>query len=326
MRASGKCGIVQVVRGGITLAVECLVTRCLFSAHLVLSSALVLALASAAHAQSNPSSNSAAAPGTASDATGASPAAPAVAAQAADDDGALDLAQPDFFVVNIPTTLRLPLHKGTFRLTHRFGGNLRDGSFGDQASNLFGLDQGAVIGLEYRYAVMTHLQAAITRSSFDKTVQFSGKYDPIRQTSTMPVSVSGLVAIEGPNNFKERFAPSLGLVVSREVEDRLAVYATPVWTHNSAASTDVNRDTLVLGLGGRARVGTTVYVVGEVSPRVAGYKPGQVEYAFGVEKRAGGHMFQLTFANSFGTTFGQLARGGSPETLYLGFNLTRKFF
>jgi hypothetical protein len=82
----------------------------------------------------------------------------------------------------------------------------------------------------------------------------------------------------------------------------------------------------LLGLGGRARIASTVYVVGEVSPRVAGYAPGDTEYRFGIEKRAGAHVFQLTFANTFGTTLGQLARGGSPETLYLGFNLTRKFF
>ena len=62
------------------------------------------------------------------------------------------------------------------------------------------------------------------------------------------------------------------------------------------------------------------------SPRLAGYSPEQPEYAFGIEKRAGGHMFQLTFANSQGTTFAQTARGGLPDSLFLGFNLARKFF
>ena len=79
-------------------------------------------------------------------------ASPVAAAQSTtDDDGALDLAEPDFTVVNIPTTLRLPLHKGNFHLTHRFNGNLRLGSFGEQASELFGLDRGATIGFEFRY-------------------------------------------------------------------------------------------------------------------------------------------------------------------------------
>jgi hypothetical protein len=46
-----------------------------------------------------------------------------------------------------------------------------------------------------------------------------------------------------------------------------------------------------------------------------------------IEKRAGGHDFQLNFSNGFGTTMGQLARGGtSSDDWYLGFNISRKFF
>jgi hypothetical protein len=37
-------------------------------------------------------------------------------------------------------------------------------------------------------------------------------------------------------------------------------------------------------------------------------------------------MFQLTFTNSLGSTYGQIGTGGSPGTLYLGFNLGRKFY
>src|SRR5262249_31071410 len=154
----------------------------------------------------------------------------------------------------LPTTLRLPRHKGNFRLTHRFGGNLRSGSFGDQASELFGLDDGATIGLEFRYAVMTHLQAAVTRSSFEKTIQFSGKYDVVHQSGSLPLSISALASIEGADNFQERFAPAFGVVVSHELRDRLALYVAPIWVHNTAAALGVDRDTMLLGFGGRLRV------------------------------------------------------------------------
>ena len=33
-------------------------------------------------------------------------------------------------------------------------------------------------------------------------------------------------------------------------------------------------------------------------------------------------MLQLNFTNNFGTTPGQIARGGSPHDVYLGFNIT----
>jgi hypothetical protein len=63
-----------------------------------------------------------------------------------------------------------------------------------------------------------------------------------------------------------------------------------------------------------------------MTPRVNGYAPDEHQYGFGVEKRVGGHAFSLTFTNSFGTTYGQIARGGTANTLYLGFNLGRKFY
>jgi hypothetical protein len=250
----------------------------------------------------------------------------AAAQSAGDDDAALDLAEPDFTLVDLPTTMRLPLHKGDFRLTHRFNGNLRQGTLGQQASDLFGLDDGAVVGFEYRYAVVRHLEVAASRSSFDRTIQFAGKYDAIHQGGPFPLSVSGLVSVEGTNNFKQQYAPALGAVVSREIQSRVALYVSPIWVHNTAAVFDVDRNTFVLGLGGRVRIMSTAYVVAEVSPRMVGYAPGQAEFAFGIEKRIGGHVFQLNFGNDQGTTFGQIADGGNPQSLYLGFNLTRKFF
>jgi hypothetical protein len=132
--------------------------------------------------------------------------------------------------------------------------------------------------------------------------------------------------VEGVDNFQERYSPALGVAVSRMVADRLAVYATPVWVHNTAASLNIDRDTFFVGIGGRVRVSATMYIVGEVVPRAAGYSPDKPAYGFAIEKRAGGHLFQLNFNNGQGTTFGQLARGGFADSLYLGFNLARKFF
>ena len=242
------------------------------------------------------------------------------------DEAAVVLAEPNFRVLNLPSTLRLPRQASNFELTHRFNGNLRRGSFGVSAGNLFGLDQGAAIGFEYRYGIARHVQAAVYRTSIDKALQFYGKYDAVRQGGTVPVSFSAIVSVEGADNFRERYSPALGVAVSRMAADRVAVYATPMWVHNTAALLDVNRDTFFVGIGGRVRLSSTVYVVAEVAPRTAGYRPDSPAYGVALEKRAGGHLFQINFNNGQGTTFGQLARGGSQDSLYLGFNLARKFF
>jgi hypothetical protein len=167
------------------------------------------------------------------------PPAPAVvtspASSASEDLGVLVPAEPDVVVLNLPTTLRMPLFKGNFRMTHRFGGNLRNGSFGQQAGNLFGLDQGAIIGLEYRMAVARNMQAGFYRSSFGKTIQLYAKYDAFRQRGSIPVSVSGLASVEGTNNFRQTYAPAVGAVISRLVGTRVALYAT-VWVDSTRQS------------------------------------------------------------------------------------------
>ena len=253
---------------------------------------------------------------------------PAATAQPAgeDDDEQLRPMEPDFTLVNLPTTLPLPVHAGNFHLTHRFNENLRRDSFGTQLSNLFGLDQGATIQLEYRFGVVKHLEAIVSRTNVDRDIQLSAKYDAFHQSASRPLGLSGIISIEGGNNFKERYQPALGVVVSRVVADAAAVYLSPIWAHNTLPGAAVTQNTFYVGIGTRVRVVPTVFVVAEVSPRVSGYTAGDAEFAFAFEKRVGAHVFSLTFANSSATTYGQLARGGSPESLYLGFNLARKFY
>jgi len=246
------------------------------------------------------------------------------------DDAALQPAEPDYRVINLPTTLRLPLYKSSFELTHRFNGNLRRGDFSDQLNDLFGIDEGAVVGFEYRFAPIRHVQFVAYRTGFDRTIQMYGKWDVLHQGAGTPVSVSPLLSIEGGNNFRDRYAPSVGATISRQIDDVAAMYLVPMWSHNVAPILNQilgdKRNTFFLGIGGRLRIRPTVYVSAEVSPRLAGYAPNTAEYGFAIEKRAGAHVFQLNFTNSSLTTFAQTAGGGQADDLQMGFNLTRKFF
>jgi hypothetical protein len=265
-------------------------------------------------------------PEPATSASSASTSTNAPIAEQEEDDAALQLAEPEYRLINLPTTLLLPTHRASFELTHRFGANLARGSFSEHAKALFGLDNGALIGFEFRYAIARRLQAAAFRTNINRTIQLHGKYDAIRQFDGSPVSVSGLLSVEGVDNFTEDYSPALGAAVSRTLGDVAALYATPIWVHNVAPGLGVTRDTFFVGVGGRFRISSTVYLVAEVSPRLSGYQPGPPEFGFAIEKRAGGHMFQLNFVNTHSTTYGQVARGGATDTLYLGFNLARKFF
>jgi len=248
-----------------------------------------------------------------------------------EDDPDLDLSfdQPDFTIVALPTTLRLARFKSAFRVTHRFGRPLGAGDFGDLVSDLFGLDSGANIGLEYRFGLMRGLQVGIHRTN-GKTIEFFSQYNVLQQSASAPVGIGFLASIDGTNNFRDTYTPALGIAISRTIGGRGALYVEPIWANNSNPAPDElggDNDTFMIGLGARIRVRPTVYVTGEIVPRVAGYDPGVHHASFGVEKRAGGHSFQINFSNGFGTTMGQIARGGfSNDDWYLGFNISRKFY
>src|SRR5262245_46554149 len=96
---------------------------------------------------------------------------PAAPVQEDDPDLDVNFAQPDFTLAALPTTLRVPRHKSSFRVTHRFGRPLGSGDFGDLAEDLFGLDSGAQIGLEYRFGLFRRTQVGFHRTS-NKTIEF----------------------------------------------------------------------------------------------------------------------------------------------------------
>ena len=257
-------------------------------------------------------------------------AVPAVA-QAPKDDPDLDinLAQPDFTLVALPTTLRVPRHKSAFRVTHRFTRPLGDGSFGDLAGDLFGLDSGAQIGMEYRYGIMRGTQVGIHRTS-DRTIEFFTQHEVKAQSGSFPFTIDALATVDGTNNFRDSYSPGLGAVISRTIGEHAAFYVQPVWVNNTnrlpSEIVDDN-NTVLIGIGTRLRIRPTVYLAIEGAPRVAGYDPGSAQIGVGLEKRSGGHTFQLTFTNGFGTTIGQLARGARNRgDWHLGFSISRKFY
>lgn len=277
-----------------------------------------------------------ASPALAGQASGASqePAASTSAAQtpaAPDDDPDRDvnLAQPDFTLATLPTTLRLPRHKGAFRVTHRFGRPLGSGDFGSLLEDFFGFDGGAQIGLEYRYGLFSGTQVGINRTS-NRDIQFFAQHDLRNQRKGSPVGIAIIATAEGTNNFRDSYSPGIGAIISRELGDHGALYVEPIWVNNTnplPGELANDNSTMLLGLGARVRVRPTLYAFFEASPRVAGFDPDVTQMSFGIEKRAGGHTFQMNFSNGIGTTLAQIARGGSGrDDWYIGFNISRKFF
>lgn len=267
---------------------------------------------------------------------GAAPGTPAAApADEQEDELRLDPAQPDFTLVTLPTTLRLPRNKLAFRVTHRFARPLGQGDFSDLLADFFGFDSGALIGLELRFGLFPGTQVGIYRTS-NRVIQLFGQQSLLRQGASRPVGLDAIVLVQGRNNLRHDHSPGVGVVVSRKIGEHASFYVEPFWIGNTnipgrlhsqpGDSLTDKDDTFTVGLGTRVRIRPTVYVVAEVSPRVAGFDPGDHLVTLAFEKRVGGHSFQVNFSNSLGSTLAQVAQGASRDNWYIGFNITRKFF
>jgi Membrane bound beta barrel domain (DUF5777) len=269
------------------------------------------------------------------DARSATP--PASQEASAADDRSIDPAQPDFTVVNLPTSLRMPRWKGAFRVSHRFTRSLSDGSFGDLLADGLGTDFGSVIGLEFRFGLPYGAQVGVFRTSA-KTVEFFTQKEVVPQRERVPVTIAAYGSLEGSSNFDSPRAGALGVVASRKFGERGAVYAQPLYVRNTNPSLVPSedhdqyghhiayRDTTMVGVGGRFSVIRNLYVTGEYAPRIRGFR-GPALKAFAVDKVVGGHVFQINVSNALGMSLADVARGSvSDEHWYLGFNLSRKFY
>lgn len=254
------------------------------------------------------------------------PPPPDPAIERSDPDIPVDPLQPDFTLASLPTTLRVPQGKSAFRVTHRFTRRLGQGDFGDLLSDFFGLDGGAQIGLEFRYGLLPGTQIGIHRTS-DRSIQIFGQHNLLSERDGRPVGLDALVTLEGADNLSEHHHSAIGLIFSKSVQRAGSVYVEPIFVANANPFDTGDEHTVMIGLGTRLRVTRATYFVAEITPRIAGYDPGDHQVSFAFEGRSGGHSFQINVSNGFGTTFGQIARGGfNYDDWYIGFNISRKFF
>ena len=249
----------------------------------------------------------------------------------------VDVLEPDFNLIALPTTLRLPQNKFAFRLTHRFSRPVDGGpAYGNLLEDFFGLDSPALIGLEFRYGLLPGTQIGVYRGN-NKNIQIFGRRNILWQRGPSGVGLDLQASIEGLDNLRNDYSGSVAAILSKRLGTRASVYIEPTWVGNvnkpgrlHPSVDDENDDdddsTFMLGLGARLRVRPTVYLIGEYAPRLAGFDDGAHHVSFGVEKRVGGHTFQLNVSNSLGSTPAQIAQGGSKDDWFIGFNIARKFY
>ena len=259
---------------------------------------------------------------------GAADPPPAQAGKPARPKGTFDT--PAFWgtrLLDLPTTTTPDKGDVLVRISHRFSDRVEEG-FDD----LFGLDSYANILLSAGYGITNNLAVSVGRARLDKVFEFAADWLIAEQGRThgLPVSVTlhgGVDLVTGPSPDEVQVFGAISL--SRQFTRRLSVLVVPALATN-ADYWDLNPDsTFSLGLGARYMIFEGLSASVEWTPVLAGFRNVESGWGLGLEKKIGGHVFQVFVTNNFGLAAAQYLPGGDLRLrdfdFRIGFNIFRTF-
>jgi hypothetical protein len=237
-------------------------------------------------------------------------------------------------LVNLPTTQTIDRRKVLFRISHRYFPSVSDGY-----EDFYGLDGPAVILLSLGYGINDRLSISLARSNRFKEVELSLKWLMLEQgeIETLPISAAlniggGLITdiAEGEKTFQsENFKLNAQLILSYQFNNALSLLVVPAYSSNTNHWEIQSDSTLSMGFGARYMFPKDFSLIAEWIPVLAGYSSESSGWGFGIEKKIGGHIFQVFVTNSIGITSSQFVPGGTLKLqdgdFRIGFNIFRLF-
>lgn len=242
-------------------------------------------------------------------------------------------------ICNMQST-KLPAKGELYMLvSHRFGDVTKG------VDNFFGLDN-ALTKIGVIYGVSNWLSLGLTRQTFNKAYEITGKYKLVNQIEEgFPVTIVGYNTVDINSalkadaslpglKFNHRLAYSTQLLISRKISDKLSIELAPIYIHKNLYDGILDqKDLILVGMGTRYKLTKRLSANLEYAARLN--LPDEFNSIYhnplsiGLDIETGGHVFQLIVSNSqpmsdvvvFTNAGGNWA-GGS---LYFGFNMYRVF-
>jgi len=243
-----------------------------------------------------------------------------------------------------------------FWISHRFGA-VNSGFI----ANFFGLDEAKIrLGLEY--GLTDRWLVGAGRSSLEKTYDLYTKYKVLRQSNTVPVTVTamagwgintmptGYIMESGSpmkfNNNIERYSYWSQVLVARKFNEKLSLQLMPTLIHvNKVEDPSIPNQVFALGAGGRYKLNQRITLSAEYYYTLREMEDedddddydeeGGIPYpyrnalSFGVDIETGGHVFQFHLTNARGMVekqfVGQNVGAWDKGDIFYGFNIARTF-
>lgn len=236
-------------------------------------------------------------------------------------------------LINLPTTHSIGKGEVLFRISHRYYPSITEGY-----DSFYGLDGPAVILLSLGYGLSDNFSLTLARAKLDKEVELSMKWVLFRQEkSKMPLSgalnIGGSLVTESQPDRDvfdaDNMKFNIQAILSYQLSDALSFALVPAYSSNTNHWDPSSEGTFALGTGGRLMVFNDFSIIWEWNPVLSGYKANSHGWALGIEKKIGGHVFQVFLLNSAGLTSSQFLPGGDLRLqdgdFRIGFNIFRLF-
>ncbi|NIO49715.1 MAG: hypothetical protein GTN73_09825 [Candidatus Aminicenantes bacterium] len=248
-----------------------------------------------------------------------------------------EIRKPAFWgtrVINLPTSQTIGKGRFLFRVSHRYFPAIKSGY-----DSLYGLDGPAVILLSFGYGLSDNLDLSLARTKLDKEVELSLKWLMFEQGKILRLPFSAALYLGGslvtqsqPDRkvfSADNMKFNLQIILSHQVSNTFSLALVPAYSSNTNHWDPSSEGTFGLGTGGRWMIFNDFSIIWEWIPVLTGYKDNSNGWGLGVEKKIGGHVFQVFVLNSTGLTSDQFIPGGDFRLkdwdLRIGFNIFRKF-
>ena len=239
-------------------------------------------------------------------------------------------------IVNFESSKLVAKKELTMVVSHRFG------SIENGFDSFFGLDD-AVTRLNFIYGISDAINIGVSRSSYQKIYEISGKYRLSRQQENgFPFTVVGFnsilinTALEKDNlpklKFKHRLGYTAQVIVSRKINKNFSLALIPTFFHDNYITLN-NQDNsqFAFGFGGRHKISKRLSINADYGLHLnrVSNSPFKNPLSIGLDLETGGHVFQMHLTNAQAMNangfLGQATGDWSDGNIYFGFNLSRVF-
>jgi len=218
-------------------------------------------------------------------------------------------------LVNLPTTQSLDKGQILFRISHRFFPAVKDG-----LNEFFGLDGPAAMLLGLGYGITDNFAVMLSRSNRFKEVELALKWNFVHQggPSNFPFSaalnLSGSTITQDLPEETEKSKVNFQLLLSRQISSRFSFLLVPSFSSNANHWDESSEGTFSMGTGMRYMVLNDLSIIVEWIPILAGYEANSSGWGVGIEKKIGGHVFQVFFPEHNRNNFVAVSSGWGLST------------